>query len=44
MIIPLADHGFLLAIPFVGPALIVVLALLFVSLRDRLKHRPGREP
>lgn len=36
---PLADHSFLLAAPFVGPALIVLIWLLFVSLRDRLGNR-----
>ena len=41
MTLPLAHHGLLLAIPFVGPALVVVIGLLFLSVRDRFRHRPN---
>ena len=39
MTLPIADHGsFLTALPFVAPALIIVIGLLVVVLRDRLRR------
>jgi hypothetical protein len=35
--LPIADHGNILtALPFVAPALLIVVALLWITVRDRL--------
>jgi hypothetical protein len=39
MVIPLAHHQLLLAIPFAGPALTIVIGLAVIALRDRLRRR-----
>ena len=41
MELPLAHHQLLLAIPFVGPALMLGIALGWLALRDRLRDRDG---
>jgi len=39
MVIPLAHHQLLLAIPFAGPALFIVGGLAVIALRDRIRRR-----
>jgi hypothetical protein len=39
MTLPIADHGSILtALPFVAPALLIILGLLVLVLRDRLRR------
>lgn len=37
----LADHSALEALPFFGPMLLIVVALAFIVLRDRVRNRDG---
>jgi hypothetical protein len=41
MVIPLAHHQLLLAIPFAGPALAIVFGLAAIMIRDRIRTRRG---
>jgi hypothetical protein len=41
VIVPLAHHGLLLALPFVLPAIMLGLRPGWLALRDRLRHRNG---
>jgi hypothetical protein len=43
-LIPIADHGLVVAIPFVIPMLVIVLGIVALALRDRAREgdRTGR--
>ena len=43
MVLPIAHHTLLLAIPFVVPMLVVVVGLVAMIVRDRTRGRPDAD-
>jgi hypothetical protein len=37
-VVPIADHGLVVAIPFVIPMLVIVLGIVVLALRDRARE------
>ncbi|MFI5025962.1 MAG: hypothetical protein ACHQCI_04350 [Solirubrobacterales bacterium] len=44
VLLPLAHHGLLVALPFVVPMVLVVGGLLFLTARDRLRGPTDADP
>ncbi len=42
--LPLAHHPLITALPFVVPALTIVIGIGWIAIQDRLRHRGGRTP